>query len=69
LGEFSYSYKDQLINANYTYWCRHSTFWKVVIQIDKENLIKYIYTITSKEKEHSCIKNKQERKKILFQNS
>ena len=46
------------------------TFCKVLIKIDKENLIKYKsnkledikYTITSKEKEHSCIKNKQEKK-------
>ena len=42
----------------YAYQCRHRTFWKVVIKIDKKNLIKnnnnkledIIYTITSKEK-------------------
>ena len=69
LGDYTYVFKDQLKNYNFTFRCKHRTICKVVIKIDKSNLIKYnknllddiTYSITSTEKNHTCKKAKEEK--------
>lgn len=64
IGEYSYSYKDALINDNYTYRCTFRTQCKIVIKVNKEELVKYKednnylikYTTTGNTKEHNCRK-------------
>ena len=56
INVFKYSYKDQLINDFYTYRCVHRKYCKIVIKINKSELLKYNkenniqinYIITSK---------------------
>ena len=41
IGEYKYSYKDQLVNA-FTYRCKHRRKCRVVIKIEKDELKKNI---------------------------
>ena len=64
IDNYQYKYKNELSNEYYSYRCRYRTVCKILIKINKENLVKLKenqtdnidYTITSREKIHKCNK-------------
>ena len=58
LGNYTYTYKDELTNNYFSYRCKHRTICKITIKIAKSEIIKYVknkvinieYTITRKKK-------------------
>ena len=69
IGEYIYVFKDTLKNDTFTYRCKHRTVCKVVVKINKDDLIKYnknlldeiVYSFSSKESEHKCKKINEEK--------
>ena len=64
IGDYKYSFKEYLVNDRYSYRCFHRAC-KVLITINKENLLKIIIKNDQKNErieystnntEHSCIK-------------
>lgn len=76
IGEYIYVFKDTLKNDTFTYRCKHRTVCKVVIKINKDNLIKYkknlldeiVYSFSIKESEHKCKKTNEEITKDKIKN-
>jgi len=64
IDNYQYKYKAELPNEYYSYRCKYLTVCKILIKINKENLVKLKensadnidYTITSREKIHKCNK-------------
>ena len=70
IENFTYSYKDKLINSFYSYICKHRTIYKITIKVSNSEKKKYLgnkstkfeYLITSKEKIHTCLNYMKEAK-------
>lgn len=68
---YEYSYKDMLINNYYSYRCKHRNKCKIIIKIEKSELIKISENrekdkikniISSTEKNHICNTNNKDLK-------
>ena len=68
LKNYTYKFKEELVNQNFTYRCQNRSVCGLVIHISKENLEKLSkentdeipYVIVGKLKEHQCDKKKNE---------
>lgn len=64
INNYQYKFKNELVNDYYSYRCKYRTACKILVKINKENLIKLKenstdnieYTITSNETIHKCKK-------------
>lgn len=64
IDNYQYKYNNELSNEYYSYTCKYRTIRKILIKINKDNLVKLKenstdnidYTITSREKIHKCNK-------------
>ena len=64
IDNYQHKYKDELSNEYYSYRCKYRKVCKILIKINKENLVKlknnssdnFDYTITSRDKIHKCNK-------------
>ena len=63
INNFVYTFKNELINNYFSYRCKYRTSCKIIIKIDKDNLMKLLnnsneeieYVIISTEKQHKCL--------------
>ena len=68
LKNYTYKFKEELVNKNFTYRCQNRSVCGLVIHISKENLEKLSkentdkipYVIVGKLKEHQCVKKNED---------